>query len=290
VLLLFERLFYGISPSPKKPGKIDGTSLIITALMAGDLEGKVIVVTGGGDGIGRECALAYVREGAVVAILDNNLEAARRTEADLGGTSLVLSADVSDGISVQAALAVVMKKFGRIDAVHNNAGIATPSKPLHETTEEEWETLQRTNVKSVYWTTRYAFPALAAGKGCILNTASMVGFIGQQNHAAYVATKGAMISLTKAMAADYAKYSIRVNAICPAGVWTPMLERWCAEQPEPGKHSELSRRHPPPGGMPTRRCHCRRGCVFTLLEGPVHYRMHVAGERGRGTGIQAVAK
>jgi meso-butanediol dehydrogenase/(S,S)-butanediol dehydrogenase/diacetyl reductase len=202
--------------------------------MACDLEGKVIVVTGGGDGIGRECALAYVREGAVVAILDNNLEAARRTETDLGGASLAFSADVSDGISVQAALAVVMKKFGRIDAVHNNAGIATPSKPLHETTEEEWETLQRTNVKSVYWTTRYAFPALAAAKGCILNTASMVGLIGQQNHAAYVATKGAMISLTKAMAADYAKYSIRVNAICPAGVWTPMLERWCAEQPDPG--------------------------------------------------------
>jgi NAD(P)-dependent dehydrogenase (short-subunit alcohol dehydrogenase family) len=104
---------------------------------------------------------------------------------------------------------------------------------LHETSEEEWEKLQRTNVKSVYWTTRYAFQALVASKGVILNTASMVGLIGQQDHAAYVATKGAMISLTKAMAADYAKFSIRVNAICPAGVWTPMLERWCAEQPDP---------------------------------------------------------
>lgn len=201
--------------------------------MAGDLEGKVIVVTGGGDGIGRECALAYSREGGRVAILDNNLDTAQRTAADLGSASLALLADVSDGASVQAALAAVIKKFGRIDAIHNNAGIASPSKPLHETSEEEWDKLQRTNVKSVYWTTRYAFEALVASKGVVLNTASMVGLIGQQDHAAYVATKGAMISLTKAMAADYAKFSIRVNAICPAGVWTPMLERWCAEQPDP---------------------------------------------------------
>lgn len=202
--------------------------------MAGDLQGKVIVVTGGADGIGRECALCYVREGAVVAIFDNNLEAARATVADLGVPNAAFFADVSDGVSVQAGLAAVLKEFGRIDAVHNNAGIASPSKPLHETSEEEWEKLQQTNVKSVYWTTRYAFEALSVSKGCILNTASMVGLIGQQNHAAYVATKGAMISLTKAMAADYAKYSIRVNAICPAGVWTPMLERWCSEQADPG--------------------------------------------------------
>jgi meso-butanediol dehydrogenase / (S,S)-butanediol dehydrogenase / diacetyl reductase len=202
--------------------------------MAGDLEGKVIVVTGGGDGIGRECALAYTREKGIVAILDNNLEVARRTAADLGSPNVALNVDVSDGTSVRSALEEVTKTFGRIDAIHNNAGTASPSKPLHETSEEEWDKLQRTNVKSVYWTARYGFQALAASKGCILNTASMVGLIGQQDHAAYVATKGAMISLTKAMAADYAKFSIRVNAICPAGVWTPMLQRWCAEQSDPG--------------------------------------------------------
>lgn len=201
--------------------------------MPGDLEGKVIVVTGGGDGIGRECALAYAREEGVVVILDSNLGAAQRTAADLGNPDSALFADVSDGASVQAALAAVLGKFGHINAIHNNAGIASPSKPLHETSEEEWDQLQRTNVKSVYWTTRYGFQALAASKGVILNTASVVGLIGQQDHAAYVSTKGAMISLTKAMAADYAKFSIRVNAICPAGVWTPMLERWCAEQPDP---------------------------------------------------------
>src|SRR5204862_7375062 len=169
-----------------------------------------------------------------VAILDYNLDAAQRTAAELITPGVALRADVSNREAVRSAIGEVLARFRRIDAVHNNAGISSPSKPLHQTTEDELDKLQQTNVKSVYWTTRYAFEALAASKGVILNTASMVGLIGQQNHAAYVATKGAMISLTKAMAADYAKFSIRVNAICPAGVWTPMLERWCAEQPDPG--------------------------------------------------------
>ena len=201
--------------------------------MAGDLAGKVVTLTGGGNGIGRECALAYAREGATVAILDVNLSTAQRTVAELSTPGLAVQADVSDGASVESAMGAVLKKFGRIDAVHNNAGIASPSKPLHETTEEEWDALQRTNLKSVYWTTRHGFEALRASKGTILNTASMVGLMGQQDHAAYVASKGGMISLTKAMAADYARYSIRVNAICPAGVWTPMLEQWCGEQKDP---------------------------------------------------------
>lgn len=201
--------------------------------MALDLAGKVVVLTGGGDGIGRECALAYARAGAIVALLDRNMAAAERTAAELVGERLALQVDVSDGTAIQAAMTVILAKFARIDAIHNNAGIASPSKPLHETSEAEWDDLLRVNLKSVYWTTKYGFDALTASKGAILNTASMVGLMGQQNHAAYVCTKGGMISLTKAMAADYAQYSIRVNAICPAGVWTPMLEQWCGEQPDP---------------------------------------------------------
>jgi meso-butanediol dehydrogenase/(S,S)-butanediol dehydrogenase/diacetyl reductase len=201
--------------------------------MAADLSGMVIVLTGGADGIGRECALAYAREGATVAILDRDFDRAQITASEAGKESIALRADVSDGSAVQVAVHAVLEQFGRIDAVHNNAGIASPSKPLHETTEQEWDDLQRINVKSVFWTTKFAFAALAASKGAVLNTASMVGLIGQQDHAAYVASKGAMISLTKAMAADYARYAIRVNAICPAGVWTPMLEEWCGEQADP---------------------------------------------------------
>jgi meso-butanediol dehydrogenase/(S,S)-butanediol dehydrogenase/diacetyl reductase len=201
--------------------------------MPGELANRVIVLTGGGDGIGAECALAYVREGATVAILDRDIVSAECTATKAGERCIALRADVSDETMLRSAFTDVLQRFGRIDAVHNNAGIASPSRPLHETTEAEWDDLQRINVKSVYWTTRFAFEALAASRGTILNTASVVGLIGQTNHAAYVASKGALISLTKAMAADYASSSIRVNAICPAGVWTPMLERWSDEQPDP---------------------------------------------------------
>ena len=198
-----------------------------------DLDGKIILLTGGASGIGRECAIAYVREGATVAILDRSLEEAKRTAKELGNRSAAYHADVTDGVAIQTAITSVLKEFGRLDAVHNNAGSVGPSCPLHETTEDQWDALQRTNLKSVYWTTKFAFPALVESKGTVLNTASMVGLLGQQDHAAYVSTKGGMVSLTKAMAADYAKYQIRVNAVCPAAAWTPMLEQWAADQPNP---------------------------------------------------------
>ena len=201
--------------------------------MEKDLEGKVILLTGGASGIGRECAIAYAREGATVAIVDRNFEEAQAAAKELDNRSIAYRADVSNGTEVEAVITALLKEFGRLDAVHNNAGIVSPSCPLHETTEEQWDDLHRTNLKSVYWTTKFAFPALVESKGAILNTASMVGLLGQQDHAAYVATKGGMISLTKAMAADYAKYQIRVNAVCPAGAWTPMLEQWAADQPNP---------------------------------------------------------
>ena len=201
--------------------------------MTNKLKNKIVLLTGGASGIGRECAAAYGREGATVVVLDRNLADAKVTAEQAGNDSLALHVDVSDGSAVGAAIATVLAKFGRLDAVHNNAGIVGPSKPLHETSEEEWDDLQRVNLKSVYWTTRHAFSALVEAKGAILNTASMVGLIGQQDHAAYVATKGGMISLTKAMAADYGQYGLRVNAICPAIVWTPMLEAWAVTQGAP---------------------------------------------------------
>jgi len=201
------------------------------------LEDKVIVLTGGADGIGWECAKAYAREGARVVICDRNADQAEIRARELGGKHardhLGILCDVSKESDVKNAIEYVINKYQQLDAIHNNAGIGSPAKPLHTTTEEEWDLLFSINIKSVYWTTRYGLQALTDAKGCILNTSSMVGVMGQSSHAAYTATKGAMNTLTKSMALDYAERGVRVNAICPAGVWTPMLRVWVAEQPNP---------------------------------------------------------
>jgi NAD(P)-dependent dehydrogenase (short-subunit alcohol dehydrogenase family) len=208
------------------------------------LENKVVFLTGAANGIGRECALACAREGASVVVADIDLDQARSTASELGAASLAVECDVADGPSVERAVAAALARLGRIDAVHNNAGISAPSKPLDETSESEWDRLLTLNLKSVFWTTRAALPALKQSRGAILNTASMVGLMGQANHAAYAASKGAMITLTKSMALDYAPFGIRVNAVCPAGVWTPVLEQWAAEQPDPaGIHKYLDEIH-----------------------------------------------
>lgn len=197
------------------------------------LQDKIIFLTGGSTGIGRDCALAYAREGARVALVARDGAAAAATAADLGPDHLGFSCDVSKDAEVAAALARVIAAYGRLDVIHNNAGIASPSKPLHETTDAEWDSLFNINLRSVLLTTRHGLAALQATKGNILNTSSLVGVIGQSIHAAYTATKGAMNTLTKSMALDYAPLGVRVNAVCPAGTWTPMLRKWAAEQPDP---------------------------------------------------------
>lgn len=197
------------------------------------LADKVILVTGGSAGIGWECAKAYAREGARVAVVARESVAAERAAADLAGDHFGCRCDVSQGEQVAAAIEGILERFGRLDAIHNNAGIAHPVKPLHDTTESEWDALMATNLKSVYHTTRHGFAALRAARGCILNTSSLVGAIGQENHAAYTATKGGMDALTKSMALDYAPHGIRVNAVAPAGVWTPMLHKWADTQADP---------------------------------------------------------
>lgn len=202
--------------------------------MPGELQDQVIFLTGGGQGIGRECAKAYVAAGALVVVADINSDAAHETvETALAGSGLALGCDVASAASVQQAIQASLDHFGRIDAIHNNAGVSSPSKSLDETTEDQWDRLFAINLKSIYHTTRFGIGALKASRGSILNTASMVGFLGQEHHAAYVATKGGLIALTKAMALDYAPFGIRVNAICPAAVWTPLLRQWALEQPDP---------------------------------------------------------
>jgi NAD(P)-dependent dehydrogenase (short-subunit alcohol dehydrogenase family) len=197
------------------------------------LSGKVIFLTGGSAGIGFECAKAYAEAGANVVVAASSPEPVEEAVGQLGSVHLGIVCDVSKALDVEGAIAKTIAHFGKLDAIHNNAGVASPSKPLHETSDEEWENLMNVNLKSILYTTRYGFEALKESKGCILNTSSLVGEIGQENHAAYTATKGAMNTLTKSMALDYAQYKIRVNAVLPAGVWTPMLRQWSKEQPNP---------------------------------------------------------
>ncbi len=181
-------------------------------------------------GIGYECARRYAAEGAKVVVVANDAPSLETTMNELGNTHLGILCDIAQPAEVAAAIRQTLDRYGHIDAIHNNAGIAVPSKPLHLTENDEWELLFNVNLKSIYLTTKYGLDALKASRGCILNTSSLVGEIGQENHAAYTATKGAVNALTKSMALDYAPFHIRVNALSPAAVWTPMLRKWNSEQ------------------------------------------------------------
>lgn len=196
------------------------------------LRDKVVFLTGGSTGIGFECARRYAAEGAAVIIVAEKQEAVEEAVLALGSAHSGITCDISVEGQVEDAFRQALGKYGRIDAIHNNAGIPGPSKMLHETTAGEWSSLMDVNLKGLYHTVRYGFEALKDSGGCILNTSSIVAEIGQEIHAAYTATKGGVHALTRSMALDYARFGIRVNAVAPAAVWTPMLRRWCAEQPE----------------------------------------------------------
>ncbi|MCW3106963.1 MAG: short-chain dehydrogenase [Segetibacter sp.] len=190
------------------------------------LNGKVIFLTGGSKGIGLECAKKYVEAGAKVAIVANDVTSINAGVEELGDSTIGIYCDVSKPSDIEKAIAETLMKFGRIDVIHNNAGIAGPSKCLYSTDEDEWQSLFDINLRSIFYTTKYGLNSLKETEGCILNTSSIVGEIGQLNHAAYTATKGAINALTKSMALDYAPFKIRVNAVAPAAVWTPMLREW----------------------------------------------------------------
>ncbi|MEI9958892.1 MAG: SDR family oxidoreductase [Ferruginibacter sp.] len=229
------------------------------------LKDKVIFLTGGTEGIGFECAKAYANEGAkliIVAIAQDRLNVVIN---QLGQGHLGICCDIRNGNEVKDAIEKTLDFFGRIDAIHNNAGIATPAKTLDETSEEEWDNLMDVNLRGIYHTVKFGIQALKNSAGCILNTSSLVGEIGQELHAAYTATKGGINALTKSMALDYAKFNIRVNAVSPAGVWTTTLKRWVDEQPSPDYMNDyLDTIHPlgycPDGDV------VADACVFLLSE------------------------
>lgn len=199
------------------------------------LQDKVALITGGGSGIGEAMALRFAAEGAAVAVADLNQEGAERVVSAIvqaGGQAHAVVADVASESDVRAMLDESHNQFGALDILVNNAAIYV-DKDVEDTTEDEWDRIMNINVKSLYWTCKYALPTLKETKGVVLNVASMVGVHAQPHSIAYCTSKGAVITFTRALALDCAQYGVRANTLCPSSVNTPLFESFLNMQPDP---------------------------------------------------------
>jgi len=200
----------------------------------GRVEGKVAIVTGGALGIGKASCLLLAKEGAKVAvtdILDKEGQEVVKEIKNNGGMALFWHLDVSNEKEVQKTFADIHNKFGKIDVLVNNAGIAGVSKPTHEITEEEWDKVMAVNVKGVFFCTKHVIPFMKkTGNGSIINLSSIYGIVSSPDVPPYHASKGAVRIMTKTDAFLYAKDKIRVNSVHPGFIWTPMVENYAKSQ------------------------------------------------------------
>jgi NAD(P)-dependent dehydrogenase (short-subunit alcohol dehydrogenase family) len=193
------------------------------------LQDRVALITGGASGIGLATAERFLEEGARVVIADLSRESGEKAVAALGakghGRLEAVACDVSRADAVARLVEGVVASHGRIDILFNNAGMFVPNE-LHDVGVEEWDEILRVNLTSVYLVSKHVLPhMLARGRGAIVNNSSVAGLVGDLRSAAYCATKGAVAQLTRAMALDYARRGVRVNAICCGEIETPLFVR-----------------------------------------------------------------
>ena len=200
--------------------------------MAGRLEGKVCVITGAGGGMGADAAVRFAEEGALVTVADVDGAAAEKVAAEVGG--LAVQVDVSDEASVQRMYLAAVERFGGIDVLYNNAGISPADDgSILDTDLEAWERVQAVNTRGVFLCCKHGIPhLLERGGGSVINVASFVALVGAAtSQISYTASKGAVLALSKELGVQFAKQGVRVNALCPGPVETPLLLRIWSETP-----------------------------------------------------------
>ena len=194
-----------------------------------NLKGKKVVITGGGGGIGRSASFLFAKYGAEVIILEYNDESGKSAEAEIkakGQKAWFIKTDISNPDSVKMAFEEIKEKYGRIDALYNNASIFLGGKDtsIDNLEEDVWDKVLSVNLNGLYYCSKHAVNLMKEKGGAIVNTASSAGVVGIPGCAAYTATKGATVTLTRSMAADLGRYNIRTNCIAPAAIMTDMLK------------------------------------------------------------------